>query len=43
MIRGCAKVWENVRNAECYNAEAIRPLSNPLVKSVLSMLPTLMD
>lgn len=28
-----ATVWENVRNAECYNAEVIRPLSNPLVKS----------
>jgi L-arabonate dehydrase len=26
-------VWENVRNAECYNSEVIRPLSKPLVRS----------
>jgi L-arabonate dehydrase len=26
-------VWENVRNAECYDPEVIRPLSKPLVRS----------
>jgi len=26
-------VWENVRNAECYDSEVIRPLSKPLVRS----------
>src|SRR6202043_3924994 len=28
-----ATVWENVRTAECYNTEVIRPLSQPLVSS----------
>src|SRR5258708_12030033 len=26
-------VWENIQHAECYNDEAIRPLSKPLVRS----------
>jgi L-arabonate dehydrase len=26
-------IWDNVRNAECYNSEVIRPLSKPLVRS----------
>ena len=26
-------VWENIRNAECYDSEVIRPLSKPLVRS----------